>query len=83
MNVGSLSGRSREVVDMFKRRKVDIRCLQEVRYRGQGTRVYGGEEKYKFWWRESEEGRNGVGIIVKEDLVKEVIEVKRLDDRSM
>ena len=56
----------------------DIRCLQEVRYRGQGTRVYGGEEKYKFWWSRSEEGRNGVGIMVKEDLVKEVNEVKRL-----
>ena len=47
--VGSLSGRSEEVVDMFERRRVDIGCLQEGRYRGQGTRVYGGEEKYKFW----------------------------------
>ena len=36
--------------------------------------------KYKFWWSGSEEGRNGVGIIVKEDLVEKVIEVKRLDD---
>ena len=69
-------------MDMLERRRVDIRCLQEVRYRGQGTRVYGGEGKYKFWWRGSEEGRNGVGIMVKEDLV-EVIEVKRLDDRIM
>ena len=32
VNVEALSGRSRKVVDMFKRR-VDIRCLQEVRYR--------------------------------------------------
>ena len=42
VNVGSLSGRNREVEDMFKRRRVDIGCLQEDRYRGQGTRVYGG-----------------------------------------
>ena len=35
VNVGSLSGRSREVVNMFERRRVDIGCLQEVRYRGQ------------------------------------------------
>ena len=41
---------------MFERRRVDIKCLQEVRYRGQGTRVYGGEEK--FWWSRSEENRN-------------------------
>ena len=45
VNVGSLSGRSRKVVDMFKRRRVDIGCLQEVRYRDQGTRVYGSERK--------------------------------------
>ena len=50
VNVGSLSDRSKEVVvDMFKRRRVDIKCLQKVRYRSQGTRGYGGEEKYKFW----------------------------------
>mgnify|MGYP001794434594 CR=1 FL=1 len=55
---------------------VDIGYLQEVRYRGQGTRVYGGEEKYK-------EGQIGVRIMVKEGLVEEVIEIKRLDDRMM
>ena len=70
-------------MDMFERRRVDIRCLQEVSYRGQGTRVYGGEEKYKFWWSRSEEGRNGVRIMVKENLVEEVIEVKGLDDRMV
>ena len=68
---------------MLERRKVDIGCLQEVRYRGQGTRVYGGEEKYKFWWSRLEEDRNEVGIIVKEDLVEQVIEVKKLYDRMM
>ena len=41
---------------------------------GQGTRVDGGEEK---------KGRSGVGIMVKEDLVEELIEVKRLVDRMM
>ena len=43
---------------------------------GQGTRVYGGEEKYKFRWSRSEEGRNRVGIIVRENLVEEVIKLK-------
>ena len=57
--------------------------MQEVRYRDQGTRVYGGEEKYKFWWSGSEEGRNRVGIMVKEDSVEEVIELERLDDIMM
>ena len=34
VNKGALSGRIREVVDMFERRMVDIGCLQEVRYAG-------------------------------------------------
>ena len=41
--------------------------------------------KYKFWRSESVEGRNGVGIMVREDLVQEVkrLRVKRLDNRMM
>ena len=35
-------------MDMFEGRRIDIGYLQEVRYRGHETRVYGGEEKYKF-----------------------------------
>ena len=50
---------------------------------GQGTRIYEGEERFKFWWSGSQKGRIGVGIMVKEDLVEEVIEVKGLDDRIL
>ena len=51
VNVGSMAGRSREVVEMLGRRRVDVCAVQEVRYKNSGTRVYGsGEEKYKFWW---------------------------------
>ena len=81
MKVGSLAGRSKEVLYKFERKSVDIGCLEEVRYWGQGIRIYGGEKK--FWWSGSMEGRNGVGNMVKEDLAEEVIEVKRLDDRMM
>ena len=82
-NVGTMTGRSREIVEMFRNRKVDIGCIQEVRYKGQGTRVYGDEEKYKFWWSGSEGRANGVGIMVRESLIEEVIDVKRFDDRMM
>ena len=70
-------------MDMFEKRRVDIGYVQEGRYRGQGTRGYRGEEKYNFWCSGSEEGRNGVGIMVKKDLVEEVIEGKRLHDCRM
>ena len=66
-------------MEMLRRRNVDICCLQEVRYRSQGTRMFGSE--YKFWWNGGTESRNGVGIMVKEELVEDVIEVIRIDDR--
>ena len=53
-------------MDKYERRRVDIGCLQEIWYGGQGTRVCGGEEKYTFWWSGSEEGRIKEGIMVKE-----------------
>ena len=77
VNISALSGRSREVVDMFERKREDIGCLQDVRYRGQRS-----NEKDKFWWSRLKKGSNRVGIMVKEDLVEEMID-KRLDDRMM
>ena len=38
-NVGTLRGRSNEIVDTLYRRNVDICCVQEVRWRGAGTRI--------------------------------------------
>ena len=59
INVGTMKGRSREVVEMMARRRVDICCVQETQYKG---------EKDK---------RGGVGILIKEELAKEIVEVKK------
>lgn len=48
VNVGSMVGRSREVVEMLERR-VDIGCVQEVRYKGQGACVFDLDQRCKFW----------------------------------
>ena len=51
VNVGTLVGRSREVVEMLARRRVDICCIQEVQYHGEGCKTLGdGEQRYKLWW---------------------------------
>ena len=34
VNVGSMSGREGEVIDLMKRRGIDICCLQETRWLG-------------------------------------------------
>lgn len=49
-NVGSLTGRSGEVVEALYRRKVDICCLQETRWKGSGTRHLGrSDQMYKLF----------------------------------
>ena len=84
VNVGTLRGRSREVADMLSRRKIDICCVQEVRYKNEGCSVIGdGEQKFKFWYKGNSEGTNGVGIMMKHDLAESVIEVRRYSDRLM
>jgi len=64
--VGSMVGRSGEVVEMVGRRSLDFCCLQETRWKGDSAKVIeatgkkytffwkGGEEKsleWVFWWR--------------------------------
>ena len=78
VNVGSLKGRSREMVEMLSRRGVDLCCLQEVRYRGAGATSIGtNEEKYKLW-NSGGEVRERVGIFIKYELAKVVIEVDQI-----
>ena len=40
-NVGSMSGRDTEVCEELRKRRMDVCCLQEVRWRGQGARFIG------------------------------------------
>ena len=50
-NVGSICGRGTEVCEELRERKVDVCCLQEVRWRGQGARYLGTMgRRYKLWW---------------------------------
>ena len=50
VNVGTLIGRSAEVVETLGRRNVDICALQEVRYKKEGTKmVKGGEYEYTLY----------------------------------
>ena len=84
VNVGTMKGRSHEVALMLGRRKADICCIQEVRYKSNSSTTIGsGEDKYKFWYSSSDSGLNGVGIMLRQDLVENVVEVERFCDRMM
>jgi exonuclease III len=84
VNVGLMSRRSWEVVEMVARRKLDFCCLQETRWKGGSARIIGGEEaRYKFFWMGCEAGMSGVGVMVAERWLDNVIEVKRVNERLM
>ncbi len=43
----------------------------------------GEQERYKLWWSRGEESRNGVSIMAKKELLENVIEVIRINDKLM
>ena len=83
-NVGSICGRGTEVCEELRKRNVDVCCIQEVRWRGEGARFMGVKERrYKFWWSGNDARVGGVGILAKEELCSNVVEVRRRSDRVM
>ena len=79
-NVGTMTGRCEEVVEMVNRRQLDICCLQETRWKGGGATTFGN---YKFFWAGSKEDTAGVGFLVEEYWVDKVLQVKRCSERIM
>ena len=83
-NVRSISGRETEVCEDLRKRKVDVCCLQEVRWRGEGPRFIGVKgRRYMLLWCGNDDKTVGVGILVKEELSENVVEIRRRCDRVM
>ncbi|KAK3517904.1 hypothetical protein QTP70_027309, partial [Hemibagrus guttatus] len=74
-------GKGRELADMMERRKVDILCVQETRWKGKKACSIGAGFKMFYYGVDSK--RNGVGVVLKEEFVRNVLEVKRVSDRVM
>ncbi|KAK3545916.1 hypothetical protein QTP70_016712, partial [Hemibagrus guttatus] len=77
----TVRGKGRELADMMERRKVDILCVQETRWKGSKARSIGAGFKLFYYGVDSK--RNGVGVVLKEEFVRNVLEVKRVSDRVM
>ena len=78
-NVGTMIGKGRELVDVFKRSKINIACVEETKWSGNSTRELG--EGYKIFFSGKTDTRNGVGIILDEKLKQQVFEVQGASDR--
>ena len=81
VNVGTLCGRASEVIETVSRRYIDICCLQEVRWRGAGTRTITGKDtQYKLFWIGNQEGNGGIGVMLAVKWIQKVIHVNRVND---
>ncbi|KAK3509752.1 hypothetical protein QTP70_008387 [Hemibagrus guttatus] len=76
-----MTGKGRELADMMERRKVDILCVQETRWKGSKARSIGA--RFKLFYYGVDSKRNGVGVVLKEEFVRNVLEVERVSDRVM
>ncbi|XP_052738878.1 craniofacial development protein 2-like, partial [Bicyclus anynana] len=78
-NVGTMTGKGRELADVLERRRVNIACLQETRWKGSKAREIG--MGFKFFYCGSDGKRNGVGVVLDNELKKCVTDVNRVNDR--
>ncbi|KAF3671847.1 Iron-sulfur cluster assembly enzyme ISCU, mitochondrial [Capsicum annuum] len=79
-NTGTLLGKYVELVKILKKRRINIACVQETKWVGSKARDVDG---YKLLYSCSERRRNGVGILVDEELRGQVVEVNGVSDRPM
>jgi exonuclease III len=59
-NIGSLTGKLRELVDTVIMRRVNILCVQETKCTGQKAKEVENTD-FKLWYTGKERSRNGVG----------------------
>ena len=81
LNIGTMTGRERELADMMERRNVDILCLQETKWKGSKARNIGSG--CKIFYNGADGRKNGIGILLREELAESVLEVKRVSNRLM
>ena len=70
--------------EVLTKRKIDVCCVQEVRWKGASARMVTGKDtKYKFFWSGSSTGVGGMGVLVSRDWVDKIVEINRVNDRLM
>jgi hypothetical protein len=79
-NVGSLTGKLREIVNTMIRRRVNILCVQETKWKGQKAKEV-EDTGFKLWYTGTMANKNGVGIVLDKSLKDGVVDIKRQGDR--
>jgi len=79
-NIGTLTGKSMEVVDTMTRRRINFMCLRETKWVGKKAKEL-DSSGFKLWYTGEARSRNRVGIIVDKEWKKDIVDVKRIGDR--
>jgi exonuclease III len=80
LNIGSLTDKLREVVDTMIRRRVNILCIQETKWKGQKAKEI-EDTGFKLWYTGTTTTKNGIGIMIDKSLKDRVLGIKRQGDR--
>ena len=79
-----MTGKSLEIQEVITRRRLDILCVQETKGRDTANRARFLDPKtrsHKLSYYGTEQGRNGVGIILTAELTSNIISITKLSDR--
>ena len=76
-----MRGKASEVVENTSRRRVNLRCLQETRWKTNLKLIASRDSRYKYFGCGNDEGTCGVEILLAEKLWEKVFEVIRVSDR--
>jgi exonuclease III len=79
-NVGSLTGKLREIVDTMIRWRVNILCVQETKWKGQKAKEM-EDTGFKLWYTGTTTNKNGVGVVLYKSLKDGVVDIKRQGDK--
>jgi hypothetical protein len=79
-NVGSLTGKLREIVDTIIRRRVNILCVQEMKWKEKKAKEVENID-FKLWYTGTTTNKNGVDIVLDKNLKDGVVDIKRQGDK--
>ena len=79
VNLGTMTGKSREIGNMLKRRRVSIACVQETKWKGAKAKEIG--EGYNMYYFGTSNNRNGVAVILEREWHDKILKVDRISER--
>ena len=79
INVMTLNGKTEELVEYMERKGIAMMGVSETKWKGKGQKEL--KRGYRIYWSGGDKAVNGVGIILRKDLIQYVEKVELISDR--